>query len=376
MRTVLFWLARARYALLVLVLCCVLVPGGAVPAAQATGSTTWAVTSTKDTSTPAAAHCTGTTCPTLRDALVAAHSGDTVSLAGLSGSLTVGSSAPLTITTSLTITGPTTTTLTINGNGIAPTFWLVGNGLAVTINNLTISGGGCSYKPIAVAGGLMAGGGILMTAAMTRSIALTLTSTVVSNNSGLGALETCTWGGGITMDISHGGSGALTLSHSTVAQNSATNGGGILVYDGGVSTSGTANVTLNSSTVLGNMNTAGTGAGIDFDGFATASLTLNGATVSNNTAGSQAGIYLAGGGTPSLSLTNSTIENNTSTSWNSPENISATQHLAIDDASGIWVYASGATMTTINSIVNSNCLADVTLNDGDVLTACPAAAVS
>lgn len=344
--------------LLPILLLLALVPLAPVATTRATGATTWTVSTTNDTATPAAAHCTGTACPTLRDALVAAHSGDTISLAGLSGTL-VSTGTPLTITTSLTITGPaptgamgssgaTSTALTVKGNQMNPTFWIVGTGLAVTISNLTISNGGCTYKPVAAAGGLMAGGGIEVTAALTRTIALTLTNTSVFNNPGSGAPNPCTWGGGISMDISHGGNGTLTLIHSTVQLNSATNGGGILVYGASSTTSGTANVTLQSSIVNTNTNTAGSGAGIDIDGFATATLALSGTTVTNNRAQTNAGVYVRGG-PATLSITNSQISNNISNdSYNSDRN-------AVVFGGGLWADATTYALTLANTSFVGNC---------------------
>jgi hypothetical protein len=328
-----------RRLLMVLLLGLALLPLGPVVATHAAGiPTTWKVSSTKDTSTPLATHCASNSCPTLRDALVAAHSGDTVNLSGLAGSL--ATTAPLTVTTNLTISGPISTTLTVKGNQFGPTFWLLGNALAVNINNLTISNGGCIYKPIGAAGGYAtAGGGIVVTAAMTRTVALTLTNTIVSNNPGLVPTVACGQGGGITLDVTHGGTGTLTLNNSTVTQNITTGaGGGILVY-GSNANSGTATVTLNSSSVIG--NTAGTGGGIYFDGFATGTLALTGTTVMSNTTAAQSGIFL-NGGVLSLSVSNSHIDDNNTTASDLT-------------GAGLAVHANRATMTMTGSTVKSNC---------------------
>ncbi|AFZ51180.1 Cadherin domain-containing protein [Dactylococcopsis salina PCC 8305] len=175
------------------------------------------------------------------------------------------------------------------------------NEVTVTLDGLTVSGGGLTFSSGTVSGD---GGGIY------NREDLTLTNSTVSDNSALD-------GGGIFND------GTANVTNSTVSGNSAAFDGG------GIFNDGTANVT--NSTVSGNF--ADDGGGIWNDG--TANVTNS--TVSGNFADDGGGIYNLGGGIYNLgtaNVTNSTVSGNFA-----------------DDGGGIW---NDGTANVTNSTVSGN----------------------
>lgn len=140
----------------------------------------------------------------LRDAIAAAASGDTInfSLAVYPASITL-TSGTLTINTSLTISGPGASNLAISGNNSVQVF-SVPSGVTVTISGVTIESGTSS-----------AGGGI------GNSGTVTLTNSTVTGN------FATDYGGGI---FNYGGTLNITnstLSGNIVSPNSGGDGGGI-----------------------------------------------------------------------------------------------------------------------------------------------------
>jgi hypothetical protein len=106
--------------------------------APAQASTTWTVTGLTDP----ASICNPTThnCPSLRAALTAAGSGDTVVFAaGLNGTLTLAGTE-LAPTSDLTITGPGAGVVTVNAGGSSRVL-RVAAGRAVTVTGLTLANG-------------------------------------------------------------------------------------------------------------------------------------------------------------------------------------------------------------------------------------------
>lgn len=91
-------------------------------------------------------------------------------------------------------------------------------------------------------------------------------------------------------------SGAITLTNTAIRNNSI--GGGIYNY---------ATLTLNSSVISGNVNTASNGPGGIYNWGGT--LNVNNSTISGNTTSSGGGIFAGGGGI--VRLNNGTVSNNT-----------------------------------------------------------------
>jgi hypothetical protein len=183
----------------------------------------------------------------LRDAIAAASSGDTINIS-VTGTITL-TGAPLTIDKSLAISGPGASELAVSGNKAVQVF-VVNSGATVTISGLTIENGAAS-------GG---GGGI------SNSGMLTVTDSVIAGNT------TDSFGGGI-LNL-----GMLTVANSTVSGNSASccNGGGI---------SNLGMLTVTNSTVAGNSVAFFYGGGI----YNMHTLNMTNDTLSGNTAGFHGG---------------------------------------------------------------------------------------
>jgi len=183
----------------------------------------------------------------LRDAIAAASSGDTINISATGTIILMG--APLTISKSLTISGPGASDLAVSGNKASQVF-VVNSGATVTISGLTIENGAAS-------GG---GGGI------SNLGTLTVTNSAITSNT------TDVFGGGVK------NFGTLTLANSTVSGNSASCcfGGGI--YNG-------ATLTLTNTTVTGNSAASFFGGGI----YNTRILNMTNDTLSGNTTGFHGG---------------------------------------------------------------------------------------
>jgi hypothetical protein len=263
-------------------LLCLLLAWGTIPVRAATIN----VTTTADSGAGS-----------LREALTNAGAGDTITFT-ISGTIQLLSNLPDITANGLTING---NGATINGGTDIRVFTITGN-VSVTINNLTMTGGGCNS---ACPRQYDFGGGIYNTGTLTIS-----NSTLSSNSATNG-------GGGI-----YNASGTVTLTNSTLSSNSATYGSGIYnasgtmtisnstlsgnsAFDGGggiYNASGT--VTISNSTLSGNSANGG-GGGIYNDG----TLTLSNSTLSSNSArtGIGGGIRNNGG---TLTINNSTLSGN------------------------------------------------------------------
>ena len=283
-----------------------------VTPALAFGST-YNVVGAADSTAP----CVGTSCPSLRAAVLAADGdpGSTIKLGQVAYVLGNGSGMPvgtgeLRITADMTIVGAGSGATTIRQTDGANR---VINLLAgtVTMSGLRLTGGSVvgAAGLNGAAGSTVAGGGV------DNAGSLTLQDVVVSGNSatGGGGGSSATAGGGIGGNALGGGiatSGALSMIASSVSGNTATGGAG-----GG------------SSAAAGGAGDNAFG-GIYIDPLSTGPVTLRASTVSNNTATGGAGGQSSAGSHPgsggdatggisqwsqALTLIDSSVSGNTAT---------------------------------------------------------------
>ena len=220
-------------------------------ASTAHAGSTWVVNNTGDPGSGTAANCAlanANSC-TLRDAITAAASGDTIHF-GLADNATIVliSATTLAPTVDLTIDGTGVANLTIDGNHAVRPFTLAG--ITVTLANLRLVNGAAN------GGGIFAGGG-----------------------------------GGIRADNNT----TLTVQHCVVSGGTAGYGGGGIYVEGPT--------TISDSIITGNSSSE-TGGGINVQG--SGPLTIDSSTVSDNHSSEGGGIYDQGG----LHLTNSTVSGN------------------------------------------------------------------
>jgi large repetitive protein len=271
---------------------------------------------------------------TLRFALDNIAGGDTIDATGLSGTITLTGGA-LPVAASVTINGPGTSALTINGNNADQIFNVVG-GVTASISGMTLTGG--------IGPGNGNGG------AITTAGNLTLDHMVITGNSAV------TDGGAILQS-----GGSLTITNSTFSGNSiaATNDA-----DGGAIFSTNGTLTISTSTFSGNTAHAATnnggGSGNNASGGAidlnNANATITNCTFNNNTAqgGDNTGLFGgdAGGGaiflnnSSSLSLLNDTISGNTATGGNGS--------LVNGTGTGGGIDSSNSNITVENTIIQGD----------------------
>ena len=167
----------------------------------------------------------------LRQAIADAHDGDTIDF-GVTGTITL-TTGELLVDKSISINGPGSDHLAVDGNHASRIFWVqVGGEGTAAIAGLTITNG--------VANATSRGGGIF-----NESSTLTVSNCTISGNSAPDAFGV---GGGIYNDVAFG-NGALEVINSTISGNSAgDNGGGIYNYGG----SNTATLKVVNSTLSGN----------------------------------------------------------------------------------------------------------------------------
>jgi len=229
---------------------------------------------------------------TLREAIVAANTdtvsgatagecgagsssdSDTISLTGLTGTITLGSALP-NITSEMLIDGPGASQLTVSGNN------------SVRVFNLTLSSGLVSFSGLTIANGranMDVGGGIYNQS----SANVNVTGSTISNN-------VAVLGGG----IANSSTGTFTVINSTIRNNSAGTAGGC--YNG----MGTLNII--SSTL--NNNSAGSGNGGAIN---TGSNTLNiiNSTLDSNTASGGGGGVFNNSPDAQINISQSTISQN------------------------------------------------------------------
>jgi hypothetical protein len=251
----------------------------------------------------------------LRDAIAAAPSGETINFA-VTGTinLTLGE---LIIQRNLTINGPGADLLTIDASGSDGSRVIeIDDGNSETLVNIAISG-------LTLTGGDVSDGG----GAIQSSENLTVTASTISGNSADKGGGIYSYSGAVTVSdsvisgnvgggIFNYGDGDVTVAATTISGNSAESGGGIYGYNG--------SVTVTNSAISGN-SASGSGGGIYAP-----HVTVTGSTISGNSAGAGAGIY---GGY--VSVTNSTISGNS----------------AADRGGGIYNYGD---MTVTASTISGN----------------------
>lgn len=229
----------------------------------------------------------------LRQTIADAAPGDTINFdATLSGEM-ITVSSELLINKNLTITG--NVPVTISGGGVTRVFNVTAG--PTTFNNLIISNGNvqtydCAYS-------FICGGGILINV----GVAVTINDSTISGNS-------ASYGGGI------GNSGTLIINNSAISGNSVQfGGGGIYNHYNGDLTVNYSTVSGNTVTATGNYNHAN-GGGIGTLPYDSNIITkINNSTIANNSASANGDFaYGQGGGISSgstLIVTSSTISGNT-----------------------------------------------------------------
>jgi hypothetical protein len=253
----------------------------------------------------------------------------TINLTALSGQLS--------ITDNLTINGPGSGLLTVNGGGGTRIFNVDKSGtvISVTISGMTVTGGNGSTGgqfPTAGDGG----------AIRTTDESLTLRSMVITGNAA-GAndggaiaatslavitVDTSTISGNTT-NRSGGGiyfysGGGLFVQNSTISGNTAGStiaGGGGIYFFGTVAPSG---FTIRNSTIAGNVATNASGGAMVFANLSGA-VTIQNSTITNNSAGTTSTAPGTGGGgvaiisgvtAPTLNIQSSIISRNTTSAAN------------------------------------------------------------
>jgi CSLREA domain-containing protein len=231
-------------------------------------------TITVNSSADSGGTCPGTDC-TLRQAIAAAFSGDTITFSLPSKSAVSLTSGELLVNKNLTIIGPGADLLSVQRDASASTNFLIFEVAAssnVTISGLTITNGNGGF-----AGGIYNAG------------TLTINNATISGNS------TAFDGGGIY----NGNTGTLTITNATISGNTANVGGGI-VNDAQAHT-----VTIASTTISGNTATSQGGGILSYQG----TVTITDSTVSGNSAGSDGGGISISSGT--VNSKNTIIAKNT-----------------------------------------------------------------
>jgi CSLREA domain-containing protein len=259
----------------------------------------------------------------LREAIAAAHNGDTIVFApSLDGQTITLTSGELLIKHNVTIAGPGAGNLTISGNNASRVFE-VANPATATLSGLTISNGS---SPGTSSPG---GGAILVDTKATATVSnCTLTGNSspqggAIHNDGTLTVIGSTLTGNSAGNYGFGGAiennGTLTVSASTLSYNSAQDGGGIFVTGGtatvnaGTTLSGNSayngggicadflgTLMLNGCTLSGNLATHGGGLFVD-----NGTVTFSGCTLTGNSATVQGGGIFTGGGTGSVTVKDS-----------------------------------------------------------------------
>jgi hypothetical protein len=269
----------------------------------------------------------------LRAAIAAAASGDTIQFAGGVTKVTLAT-AELGIAKNLTIQGSGVGGVTVQRSSAVGTpefriFHITG-GANVTLRGLTIANGSLSgsgqgagvfneastltVDTCVISGNAIpdgSGGGIANIAA-TGPASLTVTGSTFSSNAAYD-------GGGIESEASHGFAATLTVTGSTLTTNVAGHNGGAIGNIGRNSATATAAATITGSTLSGNTAAEEGGAVNNRAIDSTAILTVTNSTLSGNTTNRNGGgiaNWTLGTGSATAAVTGSTLTTNTATTEN------------------------------------------------------------
>lgn len=276
------------------------------------------------------------------DANGAAGADDIVFQAGLSGTITLAT-GQLSITDSVTITGPGAANLSVSGNNASRVFYLYSGSaeIDVTLSGMTVRGGAATIGAgvinfdenltldgMVITGNAAAGdGGGLWADGFAMD--LTIRNSTISGNTSADD------GGGIYVEDT---GGVLTLSNTVVSGNTAAgNGGGVYLYDPD------SDVNISGSSISGNTS-SGAGGGIYLYSFDNGQLQVNSSTVSGNSAATGGGMFLYGVDT-GFQMENATVSGNQATAG---------------DGGGVYVYESysglrgGTAVTVRHSTIAAN----------------------
>lgn len=234
----------------------------------------------------------------LRQAIIDANPGDTIDFAPAVTGVISLTSGQLAIAKNLTIAGPGTGILAVDGNNANRVFDISG-GAKVFVSGLTIQRG----REAAANGGAINIAG----AELTLSSASVVTNSAVS-------------GGGLYIDAAS----SVTITDSTLGGNSANN------YGGGLFGTASSRITLNRSTVNNNAAVANWGGGLLVENSST--LSLANTTVVSNTAGGSGGGGLSVSSASAVTMTSVTLSGNT----------------------GVGIYKFGGTVAIKNTIIANN----------------------
>jgi parallel beta-helix repeat protein len=216
----------------------------------------------------------------LRDALANAADGDTINFqAGLTGTLTL-TTGQLEVNDAVTVTGPGSGVVTIDGNAASSVFYLNAPGNAdITISGLTITNGHAAH-----------GGGI-----DNDDEHLTVADALVTAN------HSTDWGGGISADAP---GNTLSLLRSQVTGNTAENGGGGVYLDDSVA------VNVDASAVNGNHAT-GDGGGAMYFNTIDGDVTISNSQFDRNDGDGGGGAFYFSDIEGALTISSSSITGNT-----------------------------------------------------------------
>ncbi len=292
------------------------------------------VTNNADTTILTPGNCT------LRDAILSANSGTSVGgcVSGTSGldaitfsdsvlangTISLTQAITLYIDDDLSITGPATGTIEINGMGNAGVFFI--DQADVSLNNLTITGGASNFAGTGISAN---NGSLHLTASevsgnsssyfgagIFASFAdVTITNSKVSGNT------SNSFGGGMFFQFS-----GVNITESEVSGNTSVQAGGG-IYVSGRATS--KSLTIRNSMVFGNRSTIGNGGGV---ASANADISLIESTVSGNTADSNSGGGINLGYSSSISLINSSISGNNAGAIGGGINLNRLNHIALNNS--------------------------------------------
>jgi len=284
----------------------------------------------------------------LRQALIDANDGDTINFA-VTGTIGL-TSDELLVNKSVTISGPGTDVLAINGNATYRVFHIAPSKI-VTISELTITNGNASNEPVPDGGGIY-----------NDHATLTLGNCTITNNVAFRD------GGG----VHNAGAATLTLNDCVINGNVTGNDGGGICNDG---TGGAAIMGITNSTV--SSNSATHGAGICNDGRMKGAtlLQINNTTFNDNSAGDDAGAILNIADTKgTATLSNCTISGNSAQSFGGGINNLAGLTVSNTTFSGNSASFGGSiaignpvTVSIGDTVLNAGAMGGTIYNDGGIV---------